>query len=133
VKDLLRKYLFLLFSIYGLTLLLPSVSIGGGFEGIVWSSLIFFIMTALLRPVLKVLLFPLHVLTLSASMWIVDILLFIIWTFITPAVTVSGGIIPLVKVGLIRIGPISLVYWQSLVLGGILLRLFVKSFEWLYE
>jgi uncharacterized membrane protein YvlD (DUF360 family) len=133
MKEFFVKFCILLLSIHLLTLVLTGVRIIGGLEGILWATFVYFILDSFIRPILKIVLFPIHLLTLSASLWVMDIILFILWTFISPSISMAQSDIASIVLGPIRIGSFHLLYWQSLVVGGILIRLLIKFLEWIIE
>lgn len=133
MKDTLKTYLTVLLSIHIFTISFTSIKISGGLQGIVYAALIFWIIHFLARPALKVLLFPLNLLTINMSQWIMDIVIFFIWSLVTSSVVLSDLLFYGFTIGPISIGSFHLVYWQSIIVSGILLRLIIKLIHWLIE
>lgn len=133
MKDSFINYLTVLLALHLFTISFTSIRISGGLSGIAYAALTYWLIYFFARPALKIVLFPLNLLTINMSQWIMEILLFFIWSLVTSPVTVSDFVSFGIKIGPISIGSFHLVYWQSIIVSGILLRLIIKLIHWLIE
>ncbi len=63
-------------ALYGTVTMLEFISIQGGFVTYVWAGLILGLLNALVKPVLKVISFPLKFVTMGLSLLVINIIIF---------------------------------------------------------
>jgi putative membrane protein len=90
------KFLGLVAAILLTVYLVPGISITGGWVNIFLVALVWSIITMVIRPVLRILTFPLTILTFGLFSLILTALLFWAMTLIVPGFTVAGFIPALV-------------------------------------
>ncbi|MDB5188254.1 MAG: rane protein of unknown function [Candidatus Kaiserbacteria bacterium] len=90
------KFLGLVAAIILTVYLVPGISITGGWVNIVLVALVWSVITMVIRPVLRVLTFPLTILTFGLFSLILSALLFWAMTLVVPGFTVAGFIPALV-------------------------------------
>ena len=74
MKVVLRYFLINLASLWLTTVLIPGLSVTGGFKSLLIGAVVFALINILLVPVLKVILLPLNLLTLGLFAWITNVI-----------------------------------------------------------
>lgn len=90
MKRHLRVFLFNLLALSWVTKLLPGVSYSGGYQTIVFASLVFTLVNLFVKPLLNILLLPINLLTLGLFRWLVNVLTLYLVVMIVPQFKISG-------------------------------------------
>ena len=93
---ILLKYLGLVAAIVLTIYLVPGITVSGGWVTIFIVALVWSVITLVIRPVLRVLTFPLTLLTFGLFSFILNALLFWAMTLVVPGFVVAGFIPALV-------------------------------------
>lgn len=89
---IILKYIGLVAAILLTVYLVPGITISGGWVNILLVALVWSIITMIIRPVLRILTFPLTVLTFGLFSFILNALLFWGMTLVVPGFAVTGFI-----------------------------------------
>lgn len=89
MKSLLRETLTNAFSLFILTQILSGIKVGGGYETYLLAGLVLSILYKVLKPILSLISLPLNILTLGATSFFINILIFYISTSIIPNVSIN--------------------------------------------
>jgi len=89
-KKYLRLYLTNLAALASTAHVLEGVSYRGGFHSLAWITLIFLLVETFLKPLAKLLLLPINLLTLGAFRWVINVLVLYAVTKITPELVIKG-------------------------------------------
>ena len=131
----LKKYLRLLIvnftSLWLLMKILPGVTISGGLQSLAMAALALMIVNLLIKPLIKLLLLPINLITLGAFRWVVNVLALYLVTIFVPALniqafsfngfTYQGFIIPAMHLS---------IFWVY-ILASFLLSLITSLILWL--
>lgn len=90
MKSLLRHLTINAVSLYLLTRILPGVTIASGLRGLVFTTLLFTLLTHLAKPILSLLFLPLNLITLGAFRWLINVLILFLLSWLSPDFTISG-------------------------------------------
>jgi putative membrane protein len=131
MKTLIRYYLTITLSIFLLTLFIPSFDINGPWQSFLFSTLILTIIYYLLRPLINIILLPIHLLTLNLSQWLVNIFVVFLWSLLSPGVIISAWTVGSVNLGSIHISNLSLPGWGVIIVIGIFLTIVVQFLDWI--
>ena len=89
-KKYLRLYLINLAALASTAYIITGVSYRGGFRSLVWITLIFLLVETFLKPLAKLFLLPINLLTLGTFRWVINVLVLYAVTKITPELIVKG-------------------------------------------
>ncbi len=90
LKKHLRLYLINLAALAITAHFIDGVSYQGGFWSLAWIALIFLLVETFLKPLAKLLLLPINLITLGTFRWVINVLVLYLVTRITPELTVIG-------------------------------------------
>lgn len=133
MRSLLKKYFTTTVSIYCLTQIIPSVTFNRGWPGLLTASFILGILLYIARPIVNLIMLPINLLTLNLSSWIINILIFYIWTILTPDVNIAPWRSSGFSFGPIMISEFNLIRWQIVIFGGIVTTILLQLFDWLLK
>lgn len=133
MKFVLRKYFLTVSSLFLLSQLIPSVAITNSWNGLFYASLILSLLFYLIRPIINLIMIPLNLITLNLSSWLVNIIIFYIWTIITNTVKISDWQFGGLNIGAITLSSFNLVKWQVIIVGAIVYILINKLLEWTFK
>lgn len=126
MKSILKTYIINTSSIYLLTIFIPAVTIKGGFETLLYASLILSILNNLISPVINIIMFPINLLTLNITAWILNIVMIYVWTLIVRSVIISSWSVSSFRLGPLFISPFILDPWQVLITAAVVLIILIK-------
>lgn len=89
MKSLLRTSLINAFSLFILTQILSGVKVSGGLPSYVFGGLALAVIYKILKPILNIISFPLNIITLGATSFLINILLFYIATSLIPQISIN--------------------------------------------
>lgn len=90
MKSLLRASLINAFSLFILTQILSGVKVSGGISSYVLGGLALAIIYKILKPILNIISFPLNIVTMGATSFLINILLFYIATSLIPQISINA-------------------------------------------
>jgi len=88
--SLLISWVILAISVAVAVQIVPGVSIEGGFWQLLLVAAVFGLLSAILRPILKLLSLPLIILTLGLFTLVINLLLFLLTAWIMPSLKIDG-------------------------------------------
>jgi uncharacterized membrane protein YvlD (DUF360 family) len=133
MKLLLKKYFVITLSLFLLTQIISAITIQGGWKSLFYSSFVLTILFYIARPIANLVLLPINILTLNLASWLINILIFFIWTRLTAEVKIESWQFNGLNVGLLVISPISLASWQVILIGGVVITIIVQFLDWLIK
>jgi putative membrane protein len=90
MKHLLQKILLNLLAIVGVSLVAPGLSYQNDIKTLFLAALVLSFINAFLRPILKIILLPINILTLGVLGWFINVIILYLTTLIVPGFTISG-------------------------------------------
>lgn len=90
MKTLLRASLINAFSLFVLTQILSGVRVSGGLSSYIYGGLALAVSYKILKPILNIISLPLNIITLGATSFFVNILLFYIATSLIPQISINS-------------------------------------------
>lgn len=133
MKFIIKKYLVSTFSLFILSQIIPAFSIQGGWYGLFYASFILSLFFYILRPILNIILFPINLITLNLSSWIIQIAIFYVWTVIVAQVKIASWFFPGINFGLITLSAGNLVKWQVIIVLAVLFILITRILDWILK
>ncbi|MFH0863870.1 MAG: phage holin family protein [Candidatus Gottesmanbacteria bacterium] len=94
MKTILRVFVFSLFALWLTTNLIDGLKISGGYQNIIFGSIVLGIINLFIKPILKILFFPVNLLSLGLLSWIINIAVLYILTIFVPQVSISSWQFP---------------------------------------
>lgn len=89
MKSLLRTTLINAFALLVLTQLLPGVKVAGGLTTFIVGGAVLSVVYKILKPILGIVSLPLNIMTLGATSFLINILLFYIATSLIPEISIT--------------------------------------------
>lgn len=133
MRYLIKNLFIFLISVISLMLAIDQIKIIDGWVGLLYSVLVLFMLYWLVKPVIGIIFFPINLVTLNLSAWLIDILIFYIWTLISPQVKIGNWHFAGLNKGPISISGYDFAAWQVIIISGILLSIFIKFYKWLFH
>ncbi len=127
-----KKYILVALCLHFLTLIVPAFRINGPWYDIFYSSFILTVLLIIIKPVLNLIMLPLNILTLNLSGWILNILIFYLWTHLVPNVSISAWKFKGAELGIISLSPMDFSYFVTLIIVSILFIILVQFANWLF-
>lgn len=127
-----KKYILVALCLHILTLIVPAFRINGPWYDIFYSSFILTVLLIIIKPVLNLIMLPLNILTLNLSGWILNILIFYLWTHLVPNVSISAWKFKGAELGIISLSPMDFSYFVTLIIVSILFIILVQFANWLF-
>lgn len=133
MKKILRKYVIISLSLYFLTLTIKAFQIQGNLTDFLYASFIMYLLLNILKPLLNIVFFPINLLTLNLSAWLINIGIFYIWSLLVPHVKIGTWNFQGLTLGSLQISAFRLDYFFTYFALAILFRLFINFFHWLFD
>lgn len=94
MKKYLRLFLINLFSLWGIANLLEGISFIDGWRVIASAALVLTLVNLIVKPLIKILLLPINLLTLGMFRWLINVISLYLVTIIVPQFQVTGFLFP---------------------------------------
>lgn len=89
MKSLLRASLINAFSLFVLTQILSGVKVSGGISSYIFGGIALALIYKILKPILNIVSFPLNIVTMGATSFLINILLFYVATSLIPQISIN--------------------------------------------
>jgi len=93
-KKHLRSFVFNLIALWLVAQFIQGVSFVGGYQTLLLAALALTLVNLLVRPLIKLLLLPINLLTLGAFRWLVNVITLYLVTLLVPQFKISGFLFP---------------------------------------
>lgn len=133
MKFILKRYLITVISIFILTQIITALSLQNGWYGLFYASLVLSILFYIVAPILNLIMLPINLITLNLSSWIVQILIFYLWTIVVVQVKITSWQFAGLHVGPITLSNFNLIKWQIIILLAILFIVINKLLNWIFK
>ena len=133
MKFILKRYFIITLSVFVLTQIIDAISISGGWRSLLYASFILTLLVYIGKPLAGILMLPINILTLNLFSWIINILLFYVWTLLLPAVHITKWHSSGIMFGPVQISSFNLASWEVVVLGGITITFLIQILKWLFK
>lgn len=129
MTDWLRQSLLNSFSLYLTAALYPGLIIPAALWPLLWCGLVFTLLDHLAKPLIKLILLPLNLLTLGLLSWISQVLVLVIAVQFLPQLRVVPALIPAWQRSGFALPALSINLWLSFILASIGLSLIYKLLD----
>lgn len=133
MKYILKKYIVITISIIVLIQFITSIQITGDWKNFLYSTLIFTILYFIGRPIANLIMLPINLLTLNLFSWIINTLVFYIWTITAKNVIINSWQFTGFNIGPIALTSFNFANWQVIIISSILLTVIIQFMEWLIK
>lgn len=131
MKKYLRLFLINLFSLWLVASSLSGVSFSGGYRTLMTAALVLTLANLLVKPLIKLLLLPVNLLTLGAFRWLTNVLILYLVTLIVPQLEINGFLFPGFSYQGFIMPAIYLSIFWAFVVVSLLISLITTSLLWL--
>ena len=90
MQKLLKSFILTAIALYFTTVIIPGFIIQPGLINILVTTLVLALLNTFIRPLIRLLLLPVNLLTLGAFRWLINIILLYLLTLIMPEVEING-------------------------------------------
>ncbi len=133
MKYILKKYITITVSLILLTQLITAIKISGNWRDFLFASFWLTVIYFIGRPVANLIMLPINLLTLNLFSWIINVLVFYIWTIISKSVIINSWDFTGLNIGPIVLTSFKFADWQVVILSSILLTIIIQFMEWLIK
>lgn len=90
MKDFLRQSLINSFSLYLVSSIFPGLAVPPLVFSLIWAGIIFTLINRLVKPIIKLILLPINLITLGLFGWLANVLVLLIATRLVDSLTFTG-------------------------------------------
>ena len=90
MKDFLRQSLINSFSLYLVSSIFPGLTVPPLVFNLIWAGIIFTLVNRLVKPIIKLILLPINLITLGLFGWLANVLVLLIATRLVDSLTFTG-------------------------------------------
>lgn len=120
-------------SVFTLIQIIDKITISGGILNVLYGSIILGVLYWTIKPLLNIVLFPLNLATLNISSWLVDIVIFYLWSIVFPQLKIGNWNFNGFSFGVVNLSAYTFSGWQMYVVSAIIMSLLLKLFNWLLK
>lgn len=132
MKSLLKNYLTSFLSVYFTANWGFGLIVSSGLNNYFYVSFILALILSL-KPFLDAILFPLNLITLNMTGFLVYLILIYLWVLFLPQVTFSKFSFSGLNLGIINLSPFSLSGFLAIILISLTLIMFIRFFAWAFK
>lgn len=129
MRDFIRQSLLNSFSLYLVAAIYPGLIIPQNLWQLLWIGLAFTLLNLLAKPVLKLILLPLNLITLGLLSWLVQVLVLVMAVKLLPTLQVVPAVLPPWHQSGFSVPALSLNIWLSFILASLSLSLVYKLLD----
>lgn len=133
MKTVLKRYLIITLSFLLLTQVITAVKLNVSLTELLKSTFILTFIHYIFRPLANLIALPINILTMNLFSWLINIMVFYLWTVVTPKLEIRSWHFPGIANGQFSLSPMDFPSWQVLILSAIILTVFIKLFEWVIK
>lgn len=89
MKSILRSFIYNFVGLYSATLAIPGFHIAGGIQFLALAGAALTLLNFFLKPLIKILFFPINFITLGLFAWVVNVLIIYLLIFFVPQITIT--------------------------------------------
>lgn len=123
IKNFIREVLLIGFSLYLVGSVYPGLIVPQNLDGLLVTAVVFTLVNLLVKPVIKLFLLPLNLLTLGFFRWVTNVLVLVIITKIAPELKVVGFVSSPVNASGFAVPALNISLTMSYILASLLLSL----------
>lgn len=133
MKFILKRYLLTVVSIFITAQIIPAFSLNNGWYGLFYGSFILSIFFYIIAPILNLIMLPINLITLNLSSWIVQIIIFYLWTIVVAQMKITPWQFSGLHIGPIILSSVNLIKWQVIIILAIIFIILNKLLNWIFR
>ena len=133
MRSIIKRYAIIAITAYTMQMIVSSFVISGQLSGFLSATFILFIVFTLIKPVIHLLLLPIHILTMNLSAWILSIVTIALWILILPNVTLQSWSFPGVSLGFANFSAAVLPLWQTVIIFSIIMVCVMELYRYIFN
>lgn len=133
MKSLIKNSVLNGVSLYVLTLLLPGVTVAGGYTTFIIGGVFLALAFKILKPILNIISLPLNLITLGMFSFLINVLIFYIATVFVPEISISAFVFEGTSFGGFVIPRIELNTFLAYVAASFIHVFIVSALNWLIK
>lgn len=133
MKKILRSLVINLATLILVSQIIAGFKISGGYQGIFFTALVLTGINLTIKPLIKLLLLPINLITLGAFRWVVNVFSLYLVTLLVPYLEIFGFTFPGFSYQGFTIPEMYLAKIWVLVISSFLLSLFTTFLFWLFK
>ncbi|MBI2010092.1 MAG: phage holin family protein [Candidatus Chisholmbacteria bacterium] len=130
-QKLLKSLLATTVSLYGLSLVIPGLILAPGLQNLLLVSAVLYLLNRLIRPIIKIFLLPLNIVTFGLSRWLTTIAVLYLLDFLLTEIDIQGFALRQVKGVGYLLPDIVVGTFIATILIALLLTLVKRLLSWL--
>ncbi len=131
MKKLIQRFLVTTITFYFLISFYPGLTGPSNYQPLIIAASIYLFLELIIKPLLKVFLIPINILTFGLASFFVNIILLYIFLIIFPDINVVPFSLGPFQYNNITIPTLHFGYWSSLVLTSFLLSFSISFIQWI--
>lgn len=133
MRSLIFKLLGTGLSLYITDRLIDGFSIDTTWQALLLASVVFLIVNAIIKPIIKILLLPINLLTLGLFHWLINVIVLYIFDLLYTGVTIEAYQFQGFSSNLLSLPPMYFSLFWVLVLSSITISLFYSMYEMIFR
>lgn len=133
MRSIIKRYAIIAITANTMQMIVSSFVINGQVSGFLLATFILFIIFTLIKPVVHLVLLPIHILTMNLSAWILSIVTIALWILILPNVTLNSWNFPGVSLGSANISSAVLPLWQTVIIFSIIMVCVMELYRYIFN
>ena len=129
MKDFLRNSLLNSFSLFTVSSFYPGLVVPDNLKTLVWAGIVFTLINYLIKPIIKLFLLPLNLITLGIFRWIANVLVLMILVRIVNTINITSFTSPPISQAGFTIPTLDISQFFSYILVSFLLSLVFNIFN----
>lgn len=131
MRDWLKQSLLTSIALYIVQAVYPGLVIGTQLSALLWAGLVFTLLNFLAKPIIKLILLPLNLLTLGLLSWLSQVIVLVIAVKILPEIQVLAVSIPAWSQSGFSLPEFQLNLTLSYIIASLSLSLIYKLLDWI--
>ena len=115
MKTLLRYFFYSLFALWATTLIIKTFQVKGDISSFLYTAGILGALNLLVKPILKLILFPVNLLTFGLFSWIINVAILYLLTRLTPYISITPWVFPGISTAGFVVPAVNLSYTWTLI------------------
>ena len=133
MRSIIKRYAIIAITAYTMQIIVSSFVISGQLNGFLSSTFILFVIFTLIKPIIHLVLLPIHILTMNLSAWILSIVTIALWILILPSVTLQNWNFPGMSLGFVNVSSAAVPLWQTVIIFSIIMVCVMELYRYIFN
>lgn len=132
MKTIIRPFIYSLFALWTATLVFgKSFQVLGGLRSFLYTAAVFGLLNLLIKPVLKLIFFPINLLSFGLFSWVTNVILLYLLTRIVTFVKIADWKFPGFSYASVNLSAYNLNFWETFIVISLFIGIIVNLLLWL--